>query len=101
MSVTRQARNIVENPAGRGRVYNRDKFLGEVDYVLQVSQDLPSSEKPSGHLVTGTLRRIDKERILWGSELLTLHLQDNRKLDFVCVNYNPDCEITSAAKFYR
>ena len=76
------------------------KFLGEVDYVLQVSVDLPSAEKPSGHLVTGTLRRIDKERILWGSELLTLHLQDRRKLDFVCVNYDPDCEIASTAKFY-
>lgn len=100
MSVTRQARNIVENPAGRGRVYNGDKFLGEVDYLLQVSQELPSSEKPNGQLVTGTLRLIDKERILWGSELLTLYLQDRRKLDFVCVNYDPDCEIASTAKFY-
>src|SRR5450759_5176272 len=100
MSVTRQARKMVENPARRGRVYNGDKFRGEVDYLLQVSQELPSSEKPNGQLVTGTLRLIDKERILWGSELLTLYLQDRRKLDFVCVNYDPDCEIASTAKFY-
>jgi hypothetical protein len=63
--------------------------------------DISSWEKPNGQLVTGTLRLIDKERVLWGSELLTLHLQDNRKLDFVCVNYNPDCEIASTSKFYR
>jgi hypothetical protein len=101
MTVTRQARNVVENPAGRGRVFRGDRFVAEVDYVLVVTQDLPSSEKPTGQLVTGTLRRTDKERILWGTELLTLHLQDKRKLDFVCVNFDPDCEIASTAKFYR
>jgi hypothetical protein len=48
----------------------------------------------------GKIKRIDNINGLWGIELYTLYLQDNRKLDFVCVNYTPECEIISDKGFY-
>ncbi len=75
-------------------------LIAEVTYDLQVFRDVLNSGAPVKPMVTGKIRRIDEAKILWGAELLTLHLQDGRKLDFICVNFNPECNIASDSGFY-
>jgi hypothetical protein len=91
---------MFENPVGRGRVFRGSVFVAEVDYDLKVNEKLLNPGRLIGPIITGRIRRIDGSNVLWGSELLTLHLSDQRKLDFICVNYDPDCNIASDRKFY-
>jgi len=88
-----------ENHTGKGRVYKQNELIAEVIYELQVFRDKNSPENVS-NVVTGKLKPVDKKRVLWGFEQYTLYLQDSRKLDFLCVNYDPDCEIVSDKGFY-
>ncbi len=99
MAVTEE-RRLLENPAGRGKVFKGASFITEVDYDLQVFHDAPTTAVPIKTIITGSIRRVDKASVLWSTELLTLHLQDRRKLDFICVNYDPECEIASNSNFY-
>ncbi len=79
MAVTHDQRRLIENPAGRGRVYKGAIFIAEVDYNLQVVLTAPQTSISSQPMVTGSIRRLDNADILWGTELLTLHMQDKRK----------------------
>jgi hypothetical protein len=89
MSIYPQGRPAIENPAGKGRVFNGKRLITEVSYKLQVFQHV------SKQIVTGKIKTIDGSNILWGTDLLTLHLQDKRKLDFICVNFDPECDVSS------
>ena len=100
MTVTPKGRELIENPIGRGRVFKADRFIAEVDYNLQVFHNGSNTANPIKPVITGSLRRIDQANSPWSTELLTLHLQDKRKLDFLCVNYDPECKIASDKGFY-
>ena len=94
MSINQQGRPAIENPAGKGRVFDGKRLIAEVSYKLQVFQYV------SKQIVTGKIKTLDRSNILWGTDLLTLHLQDKRKLDFICVNFDPECDISSDSGFY-
>jgi hypothetical protein len=100
MATTQTIRKLIENPIGRGRVYKGNRFVTEVNYFLQVFHTELNADNPAKPLVTGTISRIDKTNFVWSTELLTLHMQDHRKLDFLCVNYDPECQIASDGGFY-
>jgi hypothetical protein len=91
---------MFENPVGRGRVFRGNLFIAEVDYNLTVNEKLLNPGGLIGPIITGKLRLADRASVLWGSEMLTLYLSDKRKLDFICVNYDPDCNIASDGEFY-
>ena len=93
-----QEEYLAENPSGKGRVFKKQELIAEVVYELRIFQDnTRGKDKP---VVMGKIKRVDNINRPWGIEQYTLHLQDNRKLDFVCVDYNPDCEIVSDKGFY-
>lgn len=102
MAVNLQGRPATENPSGRGWVFKDKRSFVEVFYNLHVFQNVLINTIPVKQMVTGTLRPTDKSKtnILWGSDKLTLHLQDMRKLDFLCVNFDPECDISSDSGFY-
>jgi hypothetical protein len=91
---------IFENPKGSGSVFKGSTFIADVDYNLKISREAKQANMPAKQIITGSLRRIDRQNIPWGVELFTLYLQDKRKLDFICVSYTPDCEIASDGDFY-
>ncbi len=95
MRINRQGTAAIENPAGEGRVFKGTRLIAEVFYNLYVFQDV------SKQIVTGKVKSIDGSSVLWGTDLLTLHLNDKRRLDFICVNFNPECEISSDSGFYN
>lgn len=99
MTVIYQGRRLIENPVGKGWVFKGKQIIAEVAYELQVFQD-STNGAPVKPIVSGKIRRIDNANILWNTELLTLHLQDKRKLDFICVNFDPECNIASDSSFY-
>jgi hypothetical protein len=74
-------------------------LVAEVVYDLQIYQDKNSCSSDK-LIVMGKMNRTDNANILWGIEQYTLRLWDERKLDFVCVDYDPDCEIVSDKGFY-
>ena len=100
MVINLQGSPIIENPAGRGWVFKGKRSFAEVFYELQVFQNVLVNAIPVKQMVTGKIRPIDNSNILWGVDKLTLHLQDKRKLDFLCVNFDPECEISSDSGFY-
>ena len=100
MSVRVQNGQIYENPIGNGWVYRGTHLLTEVSYELKVFHDVIYNKTSVNTLVTGTIKAINRPNILWGTDRLTLRLQDRRKLDFMCVDFNPECEITSDTDFY-
>jgi hypothetical protein len=100
MTIIQPERQIVETPVGRGWVFKGIHAVAEVDYELQVSRDVSSKGSPGKPVITGRIKRVDEANILWATELHTLHLQDRRKLDFICVNFDPDCNIASDSGFY-
>ena len=92
MSGILKRRLLTENPSGKGKVFKKQELIAEVTYELRVFQ---SGKNPAGHpIITGKIKPLDKLIIIWGIE------QDERKLDFVCVNYDPECEIASDKGFY-
>jgi hypothetical protein len=97
MTILQPDRLVIENPAGSGWVYKGKQLLAKVTYELQVTQNVLNNNVP---VVTGKIRRMDTANILWSTELLTLHLEDRRKLDFLCVNFDPECNIASDNGFY-
>ena len=98
MSGILKRRLLTENPSGKGKVFKKQELIAEVTYELRVFQ---SGKNPAGHpIITGKIKPLDKPIIIWGIEQYTLHLQDGRKLDFVCVNYDPECGIGSDKGFY-
>jgi len=97
VSVILKRRLLTENPIGKGKVFKKQELIAEVTYELQyfrAVKTLPASNN------TGKIKPLDKLIIIWGIEQYTLHLQDEKKLDFVCVNYDPECEIASDKGFY-
>jgi hypothetical protein len=100
MAVSQQGLQIFDNPRGSGRVFKGSTFIAEVDYNLKVSRETKQENTPIKQIITGSLRRKDRQNIPWGIELFKLYLQDKRKLDFICVSYTPDCEIASDGGFY-
>jgi hypothetical protein len=101
MTMDFQGKSAVESPSGKGRVFKAGHFFAEVFYNLQVFHNVLIGTTIVEHLVIGKIRPIDKPDILWGSDLLTLHLQDLRKLDFLCINFDPECEISSDSGFHH
>jgi hypothetical protein len=99
MTVIQQGIQVIENPVGKGFVFKGEHFIAEVSYELQVFRGV-RPDLPIKSVVKGKIKRIDRANILWGTELLTLRLQDNRKLDFICVNFDPECNIASDSGFY-
>jgi hypothetical protein len=99
MALNAQEENLAETPSGKGRVFKQQELIAEVIYELRIFQDENNRAKDKP-VVVGKIKRLDNIKMLWGIEQYTLHLQDNRKLDFVCVDYNPDCEIVSDKGFY-
>jgi hypothetical protein len=100
MTAKKKAMPAVENPTGRGWVYKDTRSFVEVFYQLHVFKDAVINSTPVKQLITGKMREVGNSNILWGSERLTLHLDDNRKLDFICVNFEPECDISSDTGFY-
>jgi hypothetical protein len=90
----------VENPSGKGWVFKDKHSFVEVFYQLHVFENAVINSTPVKQLITGKMRTADNSNILWGAERLTLHLADNRKLDFICVNFEPECDISSDSGFY-
>jgi hypothetical protein len=99
MIINLQGKELIETPTGKGRVFKRQKFVAEVVYELQTFLDKNkcSTDNP---IVTGRIKRVDNANIFWRIEQHILFLQDNRKLDFICVDYGPDCKIISDTGFY-
>jgi hypothetical protein len=97
MSLTIQERQLTENPRGKGSVFKGKGFISEVFYELQVLKGLNDTLVP---IIVGRIKWAEKSGRLWATEIYTLHLEDNRKLDFICVDFNPDCEIVTDKGFY-
>jgi hypothetical protein len=79
----------VENLRGLGEVFNKDKLVARVSYNLDIIQEECITDPPennhSANYLESTIGRvlvIEKGKKLHGSEILTLLLRDNRKLDF-------------------
>jgi hypothetical protein len=100
MVINLQGVPATENPSGRGWVFKGKRLFAEVFYDLHVFQNVLVNTIPVEEMITGKIRPTDKSNILWGTDKLTLHLQDRRKLDFLCVNFDPECEISSDSGFY-
>jgi hypothetical protein len=100
MAVIYQNGQLYENPIGNGWVYRGTHLLTEVSYELKVFHNGLYNGKTFRIMITGTIKAINNPNILWGTDRLTLRLQDRRKLDFMCVDFNPECEITSDTDFY-
>jgi len=100
MDIDLKRREATENPSGRGWVFQGKHSFVEVFYDLHVFKNVLSNGIIVKQIVTGKIRPVDKSNILWGTDELTLHLQDNRLLDFLCVNFTPECEISSVSGFY-
>ena len=96
-----QERSATENPAGRGWVFKDRHSFVEVFYQLHVFKNALSNGSLVKQLVTGKIKAIDGANTLWGEDKLTLHLQDKRLLDFICVNFTPECDISSDTGFYK
>jgi hypothetical protein len=99
MTTSNQGSHVIEKPSGQGWVFKGQKLIGEVAYELEVIQNIVR-ESTGESIITGKIRRIGSSSMLWGTEQYTLHLKDKRKLDFFCVNFDPDCNIASDRGFY-
>jgi hypothetical protein len=97
-----QKSNAAENLTGKGWVFKGKKSFVEVLYELEVFENILVDAVPVKQIVTGKIRAANKvdKNILWGTGKLTLRLQDKRRLDFFCVNFDPECDITSDTGFY-
>jgi hypothetical protein len=100
MTANKKSMPAVENPSGKGWVFKDKRSFIEVFYQLHVFEDAVINSTTVKHLITGKMRTVGNANVLWGSELLTLHLADSRKLDFICVNFEPECDISSDTGFY-
>ena len=100
MTVDFQGRLATENPTGKGWVFKDKRPFIEVSYQLHVFANVLNNGIPIKQLVTGKIKAIDRFNTLWGEEELTLHLKDKRLLDFICVNFTPECDISSVTGFY-
>jgi hypothetical protein len=91
-----------ENLTGKGVVFKGKNSFVEVLYELEVFENILVDSASVKQMVTGKIRAANKvdKNILWGTGKLTLHLQDKRMLDFFCVNFDPECDITSDTGFY-
>ena len=101
MPIDFQGRTATENPTGRGLVFKDKRPFVEVFYQLHVFKNSLSNGTLIKQLVTGKIKAIDGANTLWGEDKLTLHLQDKRLLDFICVNFTPECDISSDTGFYK
>ena len=101
MTPKKKATPAVENPSGKGWVFKDKRSFAEVFYELHVFENTLINSIPVQYLITGKIRTVGNSNVLWGSERLTLHLDDNRKLDFICVNFEPECDISSDSGFYH
>jgi len=100
MASTPQQIEFAENPMGNGWVYKGKQLIAEVSYDLQVFHNLTYNKTSVNIVVTGKIKAINRPDILWGVEQLTLRLSDKRKLDFMCVDFTPECNIASVSDFY-
>ena len=100
MATDFQGRPATENPSGRGWVFKGKRSLVEVFYELHVFKNILNNGIPIKQLVTGKIKATDGSNTLWGEDKLTLHLRDKRLLDFTCVNFTPECDISSVSGFY-
>jgi hypothetical protein len=100
MTADRKEISAVENPRGKGWVFKDKRSFVEVFYQLHVFENAVVNSMAIKQLVTGKMRTVDNSNILGGAERLTLKLEDNRKLDFICVNFEPECDISSDTGFY-
>ena len=101
MTVKKKKIPAVENLSGKGWVFKDTRSFGEVFYQLHVFENAVINAAPVKQLITGKIRTVGGSNILWGEEQLTLHLDDNRKVDFICVNFEPECDISSDSGFYH
>ena len=101
MTVKKRKAPEVENPSGKGWVYKDTHSFVEVFYQLHVFENAVINSISVKQLITGKIRTVGNSNVLWGAEQLTLHLEDNRKLDFICVNFEPECDISSDNGFYH
>ena len=100
MVIDLQGRLATEKPSGRGWVFKDKRSFIEVFYDLQVFKNVLIDTIPVKQMVTGKIRPTDNSNVLWGTDKLTLQLEDMRKLDFICVNFEPECGISSDSGFY-
>jgi hypothetical protein len=100
MTAKKEAMPTVENPSGKGWVFKDTHSFVEVFYQLHVFENAVINAAPVKQLITGKIRTVGGSNILWGEEQLTLRLDDNRKVDFICVNFEPECDISSDSGFY-
>ncbi len=100
MALIYQNDKLYENLIGNGWVYRGTHLLTEVSYEIKIVRNALYNGKIVRIVVTGTIKAINRPNILWGTDRLTIRLQDRRKLDFMCVNFTPECEITGDSDFY-
>ena len=101
MTVKKKKIPAVENLSGKGWVFKDTRSFVEVFYQLHVFENAVINAAHVKQLITGKIRTVGGSNILWGEEQLTLHLDDNRKVDFICVNFEPECDISSDSGFYH
>ena len=86
--VTRKYKPI-ENPQGTGEVYEGNKKLAKVRYELNIEQEILTTEDFKGTQdVEGGQSRTGSIHVLEGRiappwEILTLHMADRRKVNFI------------------
>ena len=100
----------VENPRGVGEVFDKDRLIARVKYNLDVIEEEPLIDPSEAYhglnsleSAVGRITIIDKGKKLHGVNTLTLHLEDNRKLDFSWLKIDPvhsKYSIISDGKFY-
>lgn len=86
----------VENPRGIGEVFDKGRLVARVSYNLDVLQEEILHRSPdtseaaeNSESAIGNITIIEKGKKLKGTNILTLHLKDNRKLDFLWQKTHP------------
>ena len=87
--MTKKVHETEERPSGPGEIRNEaGEYVAKVRYSLEVRREFVITEtfggrdKLSGPLViSGKIVIVDGERVLTGDDLVTLHLEDGRKLE--------------------
>jgi hypothetical protein len=79
----------IENLTGIGQLSNRNELITKVQYNINVFQEVHIYEIKEVHeevegqkVMEGNVAVLDKGVSLWGTEVLTLCLEDGRHMDF-------------------
>jgi len=93
---TRREYKHLESPEGVGEVWQGDKRIAQVEYSLDVQKEIIITESFDGtnelegkSFISGSIFVLEGEKHLIGRDILTLYMQDGRKIDFFVTNISP------------